>query len=565
MKIISAFIVLFVLSMTAHSQTSGAIYRVQFTDKNNSPYSINNPQEFLSQRALERRQRMGISIDETDIPVVQTYIDSLNHMGVVVYNQSRWFNTATVFVSDTSIIPQIEQLAFVSDVVKTKPYLAVKKKKPIKNGTQSIGTDDEFTYSATMMRNNSELKRILNDYGMGLNQANMIGADYLHGLGYQGEDMVIAIIDAGFYHMNTLSMFDSLRNSGRLLGYKDFVSPGNNLFEEATHGMAVASTIVGNVPGSLVGTAPHASVWLLRSEDAGSEYIVEEDNWIAAAEFADSVGADVINSSLGYTQFDDPSQNHVYSDLDGNTARVTRGADMAASKGILVVNSAGNSGNSSWHYIGVPADADSILTVGAVDAYGSIASFSSYGPTADGRIKPTVCAQGVATTVASSSDGVYPSNGTSFSSPVLAGAVTCLWQANRNMSNMEVIESVKKSASRYSMPDTMYGYGIPSMVIAHMILNGNEFEQPASGNSLMANPNPFSEELDVIIYSSTGYKANLSLVDSNGKMHWSKDSLELKKGYNYLLVTGLGKLSTGVYFLRVATDLWSDSVKLLKN
>ncbi|MPL97754.1 hypothetical protein SDC9_43949 [bioreactor metagenome] len=565
MKIISAFFALFVLSFTASAQTSGAVYRVQFTDKNNTPYNISNPQEFLSQRAIERRQRMGIAIDESDIPVVQAYLDSLTSMGTVVYNQSRWFNTATIFVTDTTVIPQIEALSFVSEVVKTKPYLAAKKKKTFKNGTQSMEVSGVFNYAAVTMRSNSEMKRILNDYGMGLNQANMIGADYLHGLGFQGEGMVIAILDAGFYHVNTLSMFDSLRNSGRLLGYKDFVLPGNNLFEEATHGMSVASTIVGNVPGSLVGTAPHASVWLLRSEDAGSEYIVEEDNWIAAAEFADSVGADVINSSLGYTEFDDPSQNHVYSDLDGNTARATRGADMAASKGILVVNSAGNSGNSSWHYIGAPADADSILTVGAVDAYGNIASFSSYGPTADGRIKPTVCAQGVATSVVSSSDGVYPSNGTSFSSPVMAGAVTCLWQANRNLSNMEVIESVIKSASRYSMPDSMYGYGVPSMVIAHMILNGNEFNSPGSDNSLMANPNPFSEELDVIIYSTSSSASKLSLVDSNGKIHWSKDSLELKKGYNYLLVTGLGKLSTGVYFLRIATDLWTDSLKLLKN
>jgi len=564
MKLLLLFAALSMMAIGAGAQTLGALYRVQFTDKNNSPYSISNPQEFLTQRAIDRRQSMGIAIDETDIPVVQAYIDSLSQLGASVLNRSHWFNTATVFLTDTTIVSQIEALTFVSEVVKTKSYLTQKKPKPFKTGTQSAA-ENAFNHTATMMKMQSELKRITNDYGLGLNQANMIGVDYLHGLGFQGENMVIAILDAGFYHVNTLTMFDSLRNQGRLLGYKDFVLPGNNLFEESTHGMSVASLIVGNMPGSLVGTAPKASVWLLRSEDAGSEFIVEEDNWIAAAEFADSVGADVINSSLGYTEFDDASQNHVYAELDGNTTRISRGADMAASKGILVVNSAGNSGNNDWHYIGAPADADSILTIGAVDAYGKIASFSSYGPSADDQVKPTVCAQGQGAYVVSSSDGVYPSNGTSFSSPIMAGAVTCLWQANKSKSNMEIIETLKKSASHYASPDSMYGYGIPSMVIAHMILNGNAIDVHASQNRLMANPNPFSEEMDVVIYVTSNITANLSIVDNNGKIVWSNDSLALKNGYNYQLITDLGKLSAGVYFLRLSSDTWADSLKLLKN
>ncbi|OFY09962.1 MAG: hypothetical protein A2W93_00115 [Bacteroidetes bacterium GWF2_43_63] len=549
----------------AKAQSYGAVYRVQFTDKNNSPYSVSNPEEFLTQRAIDRRQKMGVSVDENDIPVIQAYIDSLTNLGASVLNRSRWFNTATVLLTDTTIVSQITSLTFVSEVVKTKPFLQQKRKKPFKSGAQSLSPDNMYKTAAAMMKVESELKRITNDYGLGQNQANMIGVDYLHGLGFQGDEMVIAILDAGFYHVNTLTMFDSLRNEGRLLGYKDFVMPGNNLFEEATHGMSVASLIVGNVPGTLVGTAPHASVWLLRSEDAGSEYIVEEDNWIAAAEFADSVGADVINSSLGYTEFDDPSQNHFYSELDGNTTRISRGADIAASKGILVVNSAGNSGNNEWHFIGAPADADSILTIGAVDADGNFAYFSSYGPSADDQVKPTVCAQGQEAYVVSSSDGVYPSNGTSFSSPIMAGAVACLWQANKTLTNMEIIESVKKSASRYSNPDSMYGYGIPSMVIAHMILSGNNFEAPGSQNKLMANPNPFSEEIDVVIYLTSNVTANLSIVDNGGKVVWSKDSLELKIGYNYQLIAGLGNLSAGVYFLRVSSDSWADSSKLLKN
>jgi len=565
MKYIFFFLPLILASLFVQSQTSGAMYRVEFSDKNNSPYTISNPQEFLTQRAIDRRNRMGIAIDQTDIPVVQDYLNGIAAKGAVIYNCSKWFNSATVFVSDTTIIPSIQALSYVTAVVKVKPYLEIRKKKPFKEGTQYIFEASQQQPGNKLQQNDASVTKAPISYGNGYNQANMIGVDYLHRLGYTGNNMIIAILDAGFYHVNTLSMFDSLRNDGRLLGYKDFVLPGNNLFEESNHGMAVASTIVGNVPGVLVGTAPHASVWLLRSEDANSEYIVEEDNWIAAAEFADSVGADVINSSLGYTDFDDDSQSHTYAMMDGNTTRITRGADLAAKKGILVVNSAGNSGNDSWHYIGAPADADSIITVGAVDKAGNFASFSSYGPSADNRIKPTVCAQGQGPYVVSTSDGVYPSNGTSFSSPIMAGAVTCLWQANPTLSNMEIIEVLKKSGSHYLKPDSMFGYGIPSMVVAHMLAGGNQFVRPDSGNLLMGNPNPFNSEIDVVVLAETSMTVQVSLVDNSGKMHWSAENYQLKTGYNYLLISNLAKLSSGLYFLRVQSDNWSDTIKLLKN
>ena len=463
MKKLLTFILVLAVAVPLFAQTWGGKYRVQFTDKNNSPYSISNPSAILTQRALDRRSNQGIAIDETDIPVNQAYIDSLVNLGAQVFNVSRWFNTATIFITDTNVINDILALSFVSSVTKTRPYFQLRIKHPRNGGGNSYeGKLAPASQKIAQNLNQTEsTKRTMYSYGDGFNQANMIGVDYLHGLGFNGSGMVIAVLDAGFYHVDVLDMFDSLRSSGRLLGYKDFVTPGNDLFQESTHGMSVLSTMAGNVPGLLIGTAPGASYWLLRSEDAGSEYVVEEDNWIAAAEYADSVGADVINSSLGYTDFDDDSQSHTYSDMDGNTTRVTRGADMAASKGILVVNSAGNSGNNWWRYIGAPADADSIITVGAVNSVGIIASFSSLGPTSDGRVKPTVCAQGEGTYVVSATDGVYPGNGTSFSSPVLAGAVTCLWQANPSFTNMEIIDAVKHSASHYSVPDSMYGYGIP--------------------------------------------------------------------------------------------------------
>lgn len=540
------FFIAISLSLLCASGQNAAFYRIDFKNKYNTPYSLSNPSAYLSPKAIERRNVQEIVIDSTDIPVNQNYINSVKATGAVPINKSRWFNSLTVMISDTTIVNTISSLPFVATVVKTKPYL-VKKRVP-GSGIQSIFTARQ---EETNLNTNSVPEiRFMYDYGSGLNQASMLGVDYLHSLGFNGMGMTIAVLDAGFYHVDSLDMFDSLRLQGRLLGTRDFVKPGNNVYKESTHGMAVLSTMAGNIPGLLIGTAPGASYWLLRSEDASSEYIIEEDNWIAAAEFADSAGVDIINSSLGYTRFDLSSQSHTYADLDGNTSRVTRGADMAAKKGILVVNSAGNSGNDSWHYIGVPADADSILTVGAVDAMGNIAGFSSFGNTADNRIKPSVCAQGQGTYVVSVSDGIYPGNGTSFSSPVMAGAVACLWQANKNFSNMQVIDAVIRSSSKYNTPDTAYGHGIPNLALAHLILSGSN---PFSGGreDLAIFPNPFTNELDCIFPSTDNAKILVEISDLQGKIVFSKDSFKIFKGYNHIFINNLESLSNGNYIIRI--------------
>ena len=564
-KLITLFI-LIALSSTTFAQIWGAKYRVQFTDKNNSPYSITNPQAFLTQRAIDRRNNQGISIDETDIPVNQSYIDSLIDKGAQILNYSRWFNTVTIFLSDTSLISVLESLSFVSSLDETRPYFQLRVKKPKDGGGNSYTEkiDPLLQNIKKSQKTSANNKRMLYNYGDGFNQANMIGVDYLHGIGFNGSGMIIAVLDAGFYRVDQLAMFDSLRNSGRLLGTRDFVIPGNDVYQESTHGMSVLSTMAGNVPGLLIGTAPQASYWLLRSEDGGTEFIIEEDNWVAAAEFADSVGADVINASLGYTDYDEPSQSHTYADMDGNTTRVTLGAEMAASKGILVVNSAGNSGNGAWRYIGAPADADSILTIGAVDAYGNIASFSSLGPSYDGRIKPTVCAQGLGTYVVSSADGVYPGNGTSFSSPVLAGAVACLWQANPSFSNLQIIDAVCRSASRYSIPDSMFGYGIPNMAVAHMVLSGQEMPIANEETYMMANPNPFIEEIDLILYANQSGTAKIQLLSPSGKKVWENKNFEFINGYNYLLISDLQSLKSGIYILRCSNENWKLTQKMIK-
>lgn len=569
MKKLTLLFIVLTMSGAIWAQSPGARYRIQFTDKHNSPYSLSNPQAYLSARAIQRRTNQGISINESDLPVNPAYIDSIVSRGAVVLNKSKWLNSATVLIADSTDIPQIEALTFVSSVQKTNPYATKSKhKRGGGNAFEEIVFPVSNNYSDMLVSSNykNEAFKIQYDYGQGLNQASMLGVDYLHSMGFNGQGMIIAVLDAGFYHVNVITLFDSLRNSGRLLGVRDFVNPmSGDPFEESTHGMAVLSTMAANSPGLLVGTAPGASYWLLRSEDAGSEYIIEEDNWIAAAEFADSVGADVINSSLGYTDFDDGVLSHTYQDLDGNTARATRGADIAASKGILVVNSAGNSGNDPWRYIGVPSDADSVLAVGAVDQYGVYASFSSIGPSADGRVKPNVTAQGLGTWVGSVSGDVYPGSGTSFSSPVMAGAVTCLWQANPTFNNMQIIDALQRSANQYSNPDSLYGYGIPNLAIAHMVLSGQTIEKPVDNNLVMVNPNPFEDGLDLIVYSSAVQTIKVELLDASGRVVFSKENQRQIIGYNYIMISGLGSLGSGFYVVRVSGTDWTVSNKILKN
>ena len=398
-------------------------YRVSFTDKSNSVYSTINPSAFLSQKAITRRINQGINITQEDLPVNKSYLDSLITKGVLVYNSSKWFNSCVIGVNDTNLMPAITALPFVSSVVKVVAFNN-KKKKNTKPSDASVvksskvffnpditpnfilGNKQQYKYDKT-----KQSGRNIN-YGVSLTQIDMMNGTFLHNQGYMGNGMTVAILDGGFWGVNLLNAFDSLWANGQILGTRDFVEPGGNVFDQATHGMMVLSEMGAYLPGELVGTAPKANFWLIRTEDVNSENLIEEDNWAAGAEFADSLGADIISSSLGYTTFDDTLMNHKYQDLDGKTARVSIAATTAARKGILVVNSAGNSGSSPWRYVGTPGDADSIITVGAVDAQGAYALFSSQGPTSDGRIKPTVSAMGQGAIVAING-GTSPGNGTS--------------------------------------------------------------------------------------------------------------------------------------------------------
>ena len=425
-------------------------YRIEFTDKNHSAFSVHYPHLFLSQQALQRRARQGIEVTHDDLPVSAVYVDSLKRMGFEVLNTSRWFNSATVRCSPEDL----EKLQNVDFIKRTENVKKTENQETEPELEHLYSDDDEDDFELQFDEASSY-------YGGAAAQTGMLNGQALHQRGFRGKGMLIAVIDGGFFRVNEISGFDSLHVSGRLRGFKNLTPDLENPLGNHSHGTNVLSILAAWLPEQMVGSAPEADYLLLRSEEIGHEYIVEEDNWIVAVEYADSAGVDIITSSLGYTTFDDRSQNHSRQDLDGRTIRTSRAAAMAAARGIIVCLSAGNDGDAYWRTVSVPADADSVITVGSVNRNGKRSSFSSTGYTADNRIKPDLMAMGERTAYQSVMGFINTGNGTSYSTPLLAGFIACLWQAFPEKTNMEIIEMVKSSASHYKSPNALYGYGIP--------------------------------------------------------------------------------------------------------
>lgn len=423
-----------------HSFPETYKYRVTLRDKRPTVYSIDRPQDFLSERALRRRARQGIEIDSTDLPVCKEYIDRLIGQGGRYLMQSKWNNTVLMLTSDKETAERFRQNPFVTDVRKVW----------VSPDTVSPGND----YRKEKMTDKWE--KADDHYGAAAAQVKIHHGDSLHKAGFRGKGMHIAVIDAGYCNVDRIRLF----RKSHILGTKDFVNPYSDIYAEHSHGLKVLSCMAANMPKVMVGSAPEASYWLLRSEDHDSEQPAEEDYWAAAVEFADSAGVDVVNTSLGYYSFDDASDNYTYCDLDGRTSFISRSAAMASAKGMLIVCSAGNHGSSNWKKITPPADADRVLTVGAVDADGVNAVFSSVGDTADGRVKPDVMAVGLHSSVASAVGETSYGNGTSFASPVFCGLVACLWQSCPWLTVRELIDIVHRSSDRHECPDNIFGYGI---------------------------------------------------------------------------------------------------------
>lgn len=417
-------------------------YRISLTDKAETEYSLKKPQKFLSKKAIERRKRQGLRIDSTDLPVCKTYIDAIRNVGVKIVVTGKWDNFVTVSCNDTTLINRIAQLPFVA---KTERVWIAPKFIEMHNKRDSLINNPKI-YKDSI-------------YGPAITQIQMSKADKLHEAGFRGQGMTIAVIDAGFHNADKITAMQNIQ----ILGTKDFVDSNADIYGESSHGMAVLSCIGMNQPNVMVGTAPEASFWLLRTEDEYSEHLVEQDYWAAAVEFADSVGVDVVNTSLGYYSFDDKEKDYRLRDLDGQFALMSRQAARMADKGMVLVCSAGNSGSNAWKKITPPGDAENVLTVGAIDKQGQLAPFSSIGTTADGRIKPDVVAVGLASDVMRTNGNQGRANGTSFASPIMCGMVACLWQALPKLTAKEIIELVRSVGDRADYPDNIYGYGVPDM------------------------------------------------------------------------------------------------------
>jgi len=520
-------------------------YWVAFTDKNNTEFTFTNPQAYLSDRSVERRIKQNIAIDSLDLPVNSIYIDSVLSVGANSIHSSKWLNGVTVYSELEDFESRVRKFTFVKEVQFTKPKKHVKSS--LNKFIELSLTDKEPVDSSF--------------YGSSVFQTGLLNGQYLHNRGFNGEGMQIAVLDAGFLNVDEYFAFDSLWANNQILGVKDFVNPDSDIFETHYHGMSVLSCMGGNVPGELIGTARKAQYWLLRSEDDNSEYLIEEDNWVVAAEFADSIGVDIINSSLGYYEFDDPAMNHTYTDMDGNTTRVTKAANIAVSKGIVVFSSAGNEGNDPWKYIIAPSDGDKVIGVGATNALGVAAPFTSFGPASDGEIKPNASALGWGTYLQQSHGGLGFSNGTSFSSPVLAGMAACLWQANPFATAFEVKQAIEQSAHLYHTPDSLLGYGIPDMKLADQILESTNDFPWAKDKSWMAYPNPLKEY--IILQHKPGHEAKevtIEIFSADGRFIQKRVLPFSPK----IVLNKLQSLPLGILLFRIRTENNTETIKMFK-
>lgn len=417
-------------------------FRITLKDKGPVTHSFSRPQEFLSPRALEQRNRFSIPIDSADIPIASSYIREIEKTGAKIVAKSKWVKTVSVHCFDSVAYEKIKALPFVQNI-----------------SLVWTGKKDTASYLKTLVKSTpATLQRSVTDaasYGIAWDNIAMNKGQVLHEAGFKGNGMDIAVIDNGFYNI----LFNSMLKDIKIKAAKSFVYESTNPFASGSHGLSVTSCMATNRPGIFIGTAPEASYWLFKTEDDNSEYPIEEDYWVAAVEYADSAGVFIANTSLGYDVFDAPISSSRYEDLDGKTTQAAKAAAVAAKKGMLLVISAGN----ATRYVGTPADSPDVLTVGSVDRNGKISYFSSYGTTVDGRMKPDVLGLGTSTAIITTAEQTGYGNGTSFAAPVLCGQVACLWQAYPKLTNLEIIAVVKQSANRWVAPELPYGYGLPDM------------------------------------------------------------------------------------------------------
>ncbi|RTE53440.1 T9SS C-terminal target domain-containing protein [Arenibacter aquaticus] len=539
----AAFILLFLCFIRAGAQEHAWVY---FKDKIGVEEAIASPSSILTERSLTRKAKFNIPIDERDVPVNENYIASLKlQEGITVKAKSKWFNCVHV-VGSLSNISALLELDFVARVWYANRSFNAKWDKEWNVISQSTNHRGKY------LRQQEEFV-----YGQTGRQIRQLGLEQLHDNDFTGQGLLLAVLDSGFPNVDQMSVFYSLRSDGRLWGGYDFVDRSADIYRPngSDHGTRVLSCMAAFVEGVYVGTAPDAEYVLFRTEDSATETPVEESYWVEAAERADSLGVDLINSSLGYSTFDDPNYNYRPSQMDGNSTFVSKGANIAMEKGILVVNSAGNSGDNQWGIITAPADAN-VFAVGAVDENGQYVDFSSKGPNATGQIKPDGMALGKAAVVVGPDDRLVRSNGTSFSSPILAGAIASFWQALPNKTNWEIMAMVRKYSSHNQSPNSQMGFGIPNFYSALLAegvpMPNNEMEQwylypnPTTANLYLYLPNEFNTAI-------------FSLFDAYGKRILERritpTNLELSVGH----------LSNAMYIGQLNIDGDCQEFKIIKN
>lgn len=522
-------LVLFSVFLGLQASAQNKKYIIFFKNKGGgNPYSLSNPSEFLSAKSIQRRVHQNLPLDSTDLPVSPAYINTIKQAGALVLNPLKWINAAIIECSG-EVLNQIIDFPFVeiSQPLNSKlPSSVVKKLKA--NGTQSL------------------------DYGSSANQNIMLGIDSMHSWGYHGEGMTIAVMDAGFQNVHTHAAFNHLFQNNKILGVRDIVANDGDVYQDHWHGGAVLSNIAGYLPGSIIGGAYNASFFLIRTEDANTEFEVECAYWVAGLELADSIGADLVNSSLGYTTFDPPGISFTYSSLNGQSFS-SKAASMAAAKGMVVLNSAGNEGNNnSWGgWIAVPADAENILTVGSVGPTEQYSNFSGKGPTADGRIKPDLVAQGGSAVIADvfTASGITTNGGTSFSCPIMCGLAAGFWQAHPELNARQVMAHLKNSGSNKDNPNNLIGWGIPGFVKAHILAGARPTLSFPFDLHIFPNPNSGKIMFIELLESNAVGDAKYKITDAKGSVVLENQiHFDLS---NQRIGIELPKMRSGMYFVQI--------------
>ncbi|AUC22931.1 MULTISPECIES: S8 family serine peptidase [Polaribacter] len=525
-------------------------------DKPQETSFLSNPTLMLTQRALDRRSKLNIPLDSKDVPVDEAYYNQLNNdKTVTVLGKSKWLNAVHVQGEVAAINTLMSNYSFIAS---------------IEFANKSLNLNGKSKGKTITPNHYNKLNETLTDFNYGAtdNQIKMLKGDYLHQQELTGEGQIIAIIDAGFPNVNTLDAFSRIRDNNQILGGYNFADRNDNFYTRNSHGTHVLSSIAAYIKDEYVGTAPDAKFYLFISEISETETVLEETLWVEAAERADSLGVDVINTSLGYTTYDNPNHNHTYADMDGKTTFISRGAEIGASRGLLLVNAVGNDGTQSWKYMGAPADAASVISVGAVNSSGNIASFSSFGPTSDGRVKPEILGQGQNPALIDYSSGeiTTSSSGTSFSSPIMAGLIACLNQNEGFLLKASLKKSgenyndylktaIYESADKFKNPTDQHGYGIPNFETA---LNSYIASLSLIQDELInfkISPNPVQDRFTI---STDDFEdVSIQIYTILGKKVFEKAVVTSKN-------IDISFLNTGIYMLKISKGNQQKNIKIIK-